>query len=230
MTHPPIPLTRTGLFRDLSERAIERLAADVTHKSLSSGEELFRRGEPADRLYLVDRGALKLSRYALSGREAIISVARAGDALLEYEVISGGAFPLTATAIEETRVSGLAARSLRELYLKDPVFGRNVAARLAERVQELTDRVDDLVLRDVTQRLARYLITGAGLCGQGAGEQVRVVLQERNLVIAGILGTVPELVSRALARLHRSGVIRLYGRQVTIPKMEELRAIAAGDR
>jgi len=230
MTHPPIPLTRNGLFRDLSVKALERLAAEVSFRSLSSGEELFSRGEPADRLYLVDSGALKLSRYALSGREAIISVARAGDAMLEYEVISGGTFPLTAIAIEETKVSGLAARPLRELYLKDAVFCRNVAARLAERVRELTDRVDDLVLRDVAQRVARYLITEVGLCGQGAGEQVRVVLQERNMVIAGILGTVPELVSRALARLHRSGVIRLYGRQVTIPKMEELRAIAAGDK
>jgi len=230
MAHPPIALTRNDLFKDLPASALERLVVEVTPRSLSSGEELFRRGESADRLYLVDSGALKLARYALSGREAIISVARAGDSLLEYEVVSGGTFPLTAVAIEECRVSGLPAGPLRELYEQDPAFCRSVAVRLAARVQQLTDRVDDLVLRDVTQRVARYLITEVGLCGRGAGGQARVVLQERNMVIAGILGTVPELVSRALARLHRSGVIRLYGRQVTIPSIEELRAVAAGEK
>jgi CRP-like cAMP-binding protein len=98
------------------------------------GAVLFERGDPADRLYVVQSGTV---RFADSDKSA-----GAGDVFGEVGLFApGGARTLTAVCEGECRVAGIERDRVLELYYQDPRFGffliRLVAGRLAGRPEGL---------------------------------------------------------------------------------------------
>jgi CRP-like cAMP-binding protein len=77
--------------------------------------------------------------------------------------------------------------------------------------------VEALSLREVGQRLAHLLLTEAEVCGKRLDGGITFDLVMNNGQIAARVGSVREVVSRALARLQQDGLILLENRRVTIP-------------
>ena len=81
-------------------------------------------------------------------------------------------------------------------------------------LRRLVNLVEQISFQEVVHRLASYLLQEA--------ELGLPFLLDTNGAIAAQLGTVPELVSRNLSRLHAGGVIILNGRSVTHIDREQL--------
>ncbi|HRQ10247.1 MAG TPA: Crp/Fnr family transcriptional regulator, partial [Trueperaceae bacterium] len=88
-----------------------------------------------------------------------------------------------------------------------PQVALHLMGMLGRRLRRLVALVEQISFQEVIQRLARYLL-------EVAQSGVPFVL-DTNGVIAAQLGTVPELVSRNLSRLHAGGIVELQGRKVT---------------
>jgi CRP/FNR family transcriptional regulator len=97
---------------------------------------------------------------------------------------------------------------------------------LARRVRHFAGIVSDLAFRPVSERLARYLVTSLGKPIK-PGMSVELTLTQAQL--AARLGTVRELVARALAELEESGVISRDRSHVTIRDPARLAALARGE-
>ena len=97
---------------------------------------------------------------------------------------------------------------------------------LAGRLRRCAELVETLSLREVGQRLARFLLAEARRRGARAGSGLRVELAHTNQQIAARVGSVREVVSRALTRLQHDGLVRLEGRRLTIPDEKALAAFA----
>jgi CRP/FNR family transcriptional regulator len=92
---------------------------------------------------------------------------------------------------------------------------------MARRVRRFAVLAEDLALRSVTERLARHLEAAAD------GEVVNLGLTQEQL--ASRLGTVRELVSRALAELERGGLIERRRSKIVLRDAERLAALARGE-
>ena len=99
---------------------------------------------------------------------------------------------------------------------------------LAARLRRHAELVEALSLREVGQRLARLLLTEAEIRGKRLDRGITFDLIMNNGQIAARVGSVREVVSRALARLQQDGLILLENRRVTISD-EELLAIYSGE-
>ena len=77
--------------------------------------------------------------------------------------------------------------------------------------------VESLSLREVGQRLARYLLSEARDSGFRSERGLRLDLVLSNQQIAARVGTVREVVSRALSRMQQEGLVEIDGRSLTIP-------------
>ncbi|HVG21014.1 MAG TPA: helix-turn-helix domain-containing protein [Blastocatellia bacterium] len=117
-------------------------------------------------------------------------------------------------------------RDVRRLCIDHPAIALAALKLLAGRLRRCAELVETLSLHEVDQRLARLLLAEALARGtrQGAGATVELVLT--NQQIAARIGTVREVVSRALTRLQQNGLIIVEGRRVTIPNQEALAAYA----
>lgn len=219
-------LKRTALFGELDEATLKVLAERAVERRYERDEVLFIAGDEARGLYVVVEGAVRAFRESLDGREQVIHVERAGATVAEVPVFDDGPFPSTVAADEPTAVLFLDKRDVRRLSLAHPEIALAALKVLAGRLRRCAELVETLSLREVGQRLARFLLAEARAKGERAGAGFTLTLAHTNQQIAARVGSVREVVSRALTRLQHDGHIRLEGRRLTIRDEHSLAAFA----
>jgi len=221
-------LRRTLLFGSLADEELRALAARAVERRLAREEVLFIAGEDARGLYVVVSGAVRAFRAGPDGREQVIHTEVAGATLAELPVFDDGAYPATAVADEESVLLFLAKGDVRAVCLEHPKITLAALKMLAGRLRRHAELVEALSLREVGQRLANLLLTEADTHGERLGKGVVFDLPMTNGQIAARVGSVREVVSRALTRLQQDELIVIENRRVTIPD-EGLLAAYAGE-
>jgi CRP/FNR family transcriptional regulator len=117
---------------------------------------------------------------------------------------------------------------VKSLCLKHPQIAMTALKMLAGRLRKCAELVEALSLREVDQRLARWLMAEARARGRRAGGSLEVTLVLTNQQIAARIGSAPEVVSRALSRLQQYGLIQVDGRQGAICDEQALEVFAEG--
>lgn len=220
-------LRRTALFSGLDESTLTALAARAIERRFEKDEVLFVAGEEARGLYVIVDGGVRAFRESIGGREQVIHVERAGATVAEVPVFDDGPFPSTVAAEGDTTVLFIDKRDVRLLCMQHPEITLAALKVLATRLRRCAELVETLSLREVGQRLARFLLTEARRRGRRkAGQEASVHLTLTNQQIAARIGTVREVVSRALARLEQDGLIQIKGRLLIIPDENALTEFA----
>lgn len=219
-------LRRTTLFGELDEVEIQALAERAVERRLARDEVLFVAGDEAQGLFVVASGALRAFREGVDGREQVIHVERAGATIAELPVFDDRPYPSTVAAEEETVVLFLDKRDVRALCLKHPQIALAALKLLAGRLRKCAELVESLSLHEVDQRLARWLLNEAKARGIRTDGGLMIKLVLTNQQIAARIGSVREVVSRALARLQQNGLIAIDGRVIVIKDEEALAVFA----
>lgn len=219
-------LKRTQLFESLHEPTLGALAERAVEKRFQKDELLFVAGEEAHGLYVIVEGAVRAFRVSLDGREQVIHVERAGATIAEVPVFDGGAFPSTAAAEGDTTVLFIDKRDVQNLCLEHPEITLAALKVLAGRLRRCAELVEALSLREVGQRLARFLLAEARRSGTRTNEGNSINLTQTNQQIAARIGSVREVVSRAFTRLQHDGLIIVEGRRLIIPDEAALETFA----
>lgn len=219
-------LRRTALFGELNEAELAALSERAVERRLCRNEVLFVAGDEAAGLFVIVEGALRAFREGVDGREQVIHVERAGATIAELPVFDDKPYPSTVAADEDSAVLFLDKREVKLLCLKHPEIGLAALKLLAGRLRKCAELVEALSLREVDQRLARWLLTEARARGKRTDGSLELTLVLTNQQIAARIGSVREVVSRALARLQQNGLILVEGRRVLITNEEILGVFA----
>lgn len=219
-------LKRTTLFGSLDETELHALATRAVERIYNRGDTIFVAGEDARVLFVIMSGAVRAVRFSADGREQVIHVERVGATIGEIPVFDGGTYPSTAIADEDSELLSLDRETVRRLFAEYPAMAMAALAVLSQRLRKCAELVEFLSLREVGQRLARLLVLEAKCNGKVEARGIVVDLKMTNQQIAAQVGSVREVVSRAFTRLQQDGLIKLKGRHVLIPDLEELRIYA----
>src|SRR5882757_5206842 len=216
-------LRRLPLFTDLSDAELSLIAVGVSRQQFEGGTLIFAEGDVYRELLVVEEGAVKIVKSALNGRQQLLSIERKGSSLAEVAVFDGGRYPVSAEATSSTTLLRLSADSFRKTCLTNPELALKVFKVLAHRLRHLVSLVDELSFSTVRVRLIAYLVRLAEENGERTPSGIHFQLTENNEELAVRLGTVRELISRNLGRLHGDGLIEMNKRTVTIPNIAILR-------
>ena len=219
-------LKRTLLFKELDDATLASLAEYAMPRHYRKDEVLFIAGQEARGLFVIVKGSVRAFRESLDGREQVIHVERAGATVAEVPVFDDGPYPSTVAAEEETDTLFLDKRDVRKLCLRHPEIPLAAVRVLASRLRRCAELVEALSLKEVGQRVARFLVLEARRHGQPDGAGVSLTLNQTNQQIAARVGSVREVISRALSRLQHDGLIVLEDRKLTIPDLEALSSFA----
>ena len=213
-------LRATSLFGDLSEPQLARLSRACSVRAYPKESEIFSGGQEARTFYLVLSGTVKVYLLSSEGREQILHILGPGNLVAEAAVFGGGIYPASAMSTEDARLLGIQRDRLLELVREDPELALAMIGGLVQRLREFVVTIEDLSLRDVAARLARYLLDNAhqGVC----------TLPGTKTQLAEQLGTVLEPLSRAFRRLRQDGLIEERGGTVRIVEEEGLRDLVEG--
>jgi hypothetical protein len=112
------------------------------------------------------------------------------------------------------------------LCLEYPQIALSALKLLAGRLRKCAELVETLSLRDVDQRLARWLLTQAKSRGTRTNGLLKITLRLTRQQIASRIGSVRVVGARALTRLQQNGLIKVEGRSITITNEEALTSFA----
>lgn len=214
-------LARCPLFAGLDDDDILALATVAHRRTVRAGEILFLAGEPPAGLPVVLEGSIKV--YVLSpvsGREVVLTVEHPFNAVAELVAFDGGSYPANAQALEDGELLWLEQDGFQRLLRQRPELVLHVVRTLGRRLRRLVGLIEQISFQEVVHRLAGDLLASA--------EQSLPFTLDTNAAIGARIGTVPELVSRNLSRLHQGGLVQLHGRQVVAVDRDQLRELAQG--
>ncbi len=202
----PSPLDTLPLFATLSAETRRRLMAASTIRHYPEGATLFRAGDLPTGIFVVLEGSVRVLR-ARDGRQSVIHTEGPGGTLAEVPLFEGGTFPGTAQAVVPTRCLLLPGDALTALIRDDPAVALLFLRRLSTRVRGLVERLDRLASQSVMVRVAAFLEMRAS-----AADAETFTLGMTQEELAEELGTVREVIVRALAHLRHDGIIAPAGR------------------
>lgn len=200
-------LRRLPYFASLEPTVVESVATRAQRRTARAGEVLFLEGEACAGLFIVQSGRVKISRMSAEGREHILHFAGPGEAFNDVPVFDGGPNPATVEAIGDSQLLVIPRSAMLELFERYPRLAQAVVAVLAGRCRQLVGQIEDLSLRSVTARLAGLLLD------QADQPQAPPLTRAQ---MAARLGTVREVVSRALRELEAEGYLRLEGPRIVL--------------
>jgi len=218
-------LAKSALFQNLPTSALAELAARGSERKLQQGQILFNANESADGMYVMLSGSVRAFRENMDGREQTIHVERAGGLLAEVTVFDGGPYPSTTMAEEDSEVLFLAKEDVRRFMLKHPEVALTALAMMAKKLRTVASLAEQLALKDVSQRLATFLLEGAQQNVAELQDGVSFSLPLSHTQLAARLGSVREVVTRSLQKLVQQEVLAIHGHRIVILDLEALRTL-----
>jgi CRP-like cAMP-binding protein len=196
-------LGRNPILSGLDSAALAELVDGATMVSLGAEEVLFRRGEPADRLFVVTRGQVDLLLDDNSENRTRFESVATPRAVGLTCVIGGDVYAYSCEGSSpKTLLIALPAADFIAAVSASRRARHALMAEASGHLRRLVGQLSDFKLKDSVQRLAGYLIE-LSPARQGAAE---LVLPTEKQVVADHLGMKPETLSRALGRLYAMGL------------------------
>jgi CRP-like cAMP-binding protein len=216
-------LRKTPLFASLTEQEMHTLATRVSKKHFQRGELLFGEGDACAGLFLVATGKIRIFKLSPAGREQVLAVEGPGSSFAELPVFDGGNYPASASAMEDAEVLFISRKDFQNFCREHPEVALKVIAVVGSRLRRLVGIIEDLSFTTVRHRLIALILRLTQASGTTSKEGVCVELTKTHQDLAAELGTVRELVSRNLSRLHAEGYLEVDGRRIIVKDLAGLK-------
>lgn len=123
------------LFRGLPENKLQAVEDFTRSRPASEGEWLFKKADPADHIYLLEKGAVELVLPVEPDIEIPLALIRPGNGCVGVgALVKPYVYTLSARCKVDCSLKVIAGSDLRHLFETDPVLGRTVMTNLAERL------------------------------------------------------------------------------------------------
>ncbi len=219
-------ISTSPLFSDLSEDHRSQIQQIALERSYRKGEKIFFEGDPSIGFYLVISGQVKIFKLSSDGKEKILRIFSWGEPIGEVAMFSGKEFPANAETLMKSRLVFFPKEAFVKLITDQPSLAMNMMAVLSKRLKQFAGQIEELSLKDVPGRVAGYLL----YLSAKQNNNGRVMLNITKGQLASLLGTIPETLSRMMARMATQKLIEVQGRNITIHDFSGLEDLATHGR
>ncbi len=192
-------LSRSVIFGGLPDELIHRLEKSGRTENFGRDELIFLEGDKGDRFFFLIEGLVRVYKAADNDREVVLRHIRPGEMFGEVILFDSPVYPVNAVAQRESAVFSIRRSAFIEL-LQEESFMKFFVGNLFKKMRHLTDRIAFLNAYDVEERFFVFIEEHYGL-----KPEVQVDLSKAELAEA--IGTIPETISRMIARLKTRGVV-----------------------
>jgi len=196
----------------------------MVERTVEKNEIIWLEQDSANTVYFVVSGQIKLFKMSTDGREQIIRLARPGDCLGHTGIFNGGSNPESAQAMIPSVLWGLAKNDLEALLWDHKGLALNTIKAMAVEMHHYMSLVEDLSLRRVSGRLARFLLEHIS---EGAFDESLILTRGD---MASMTGTVREVFGKSLKVLEENGIIESNRHQIIIKDINTLKMMVGAVR
>lgn len=218
-------LKQVPFLSKLGDKPLGEIARVARRKQFDKGQMVFFESDPCEGFFFVRRGAVKVYKMSPGGREHILHTFKNGETFAEVPTFDNGLCPANAQTLEDSELLLIRKNDFEKIMRAYPEVAFGLLSHFAHWLRRFTLQLENLSLKDVSARLAGYLLRLAEESGVKVPEGVAVNLHESQQEIASHIGTVREIVSRTFRKFQEMELIRLEGRRLVILDREGLREL-----
>jgi CRP-like cAMP-binding protein len=215
-------LSRMDLFGRLSPADIETVARLAVHSELKRNTPIYLPGDPADKIYLLKRGLVKISHLTEEGKQITLAILHPGDVFGELAVIDASPRDHLAQVYEDAMICALSRNDFLSIMSSYPEVAFRITKLLGLRLRRLGNRVEKLLFKSAHARLAQTLLELSADYGvdDAAGTLLTLKLSQREL--GNMVGLSRESVNLCLGDFKREGLVEAQGRSLRLLDKEGL--------
>ena len=215
-------LRSVPLFAELDDAELERFSRVAVPRSYPEGTRVFHEGDHSDACYIVRSGTFRVTRQHPDGRAITLATLGTGDIVGELAMLDGEVRSASVETLGgEGELLALPAGDVRALLARHPEITVKMVAALTRRLRAANERISRQSFQTVPSRVAGVLaqLVSEEDIEAGNGE---LTIRMNQADLAQLAGTSRESVSRFLAELERSGIVRAGRGQVTVLEPDKL--------
>jgi CRP/FNR family transcriptional regulator, cyclic AMP receptor protein len=209
-------LKNTQLFEDLAESEIEQLSRITPYKRFSAGEIIYHMEDPADALYFVREGMVKISMYFPNGKEMILGLLGQYDIFGELLLLESERRPNQAEAVVDTTLIVMPEGDFQRLLQQQPRIAMKFIKVMSTRLWQAQQWQAEVGAFDAPGRLANLLVRLANDFGVEGERGTVIDLNLTQQDLAKMIGATRETVSHCLARLLEYGAVKRRRAPITV--------------
>jgi CRP-like cAMP-binding protein len=180
-----------------------------TLSSYQTGEVIFSQGEPADSVFYIQKGKVKITVVSQQGKEAVVAVLGPGEFCGEGCLAGQPRRMATASAMAECDIMQLQMADIIRVLHEEPAFSEMFVSHLLARTIRVEADLVDQLFNSSEKRLARALLLLANFGKEGRPETVIAKISQETL--AEMIGTTRSRVSFFMNKFRKLGLIDYNG-------------------
>ena len=213
------------MFAEAADSDLEKIARNSILRSIEEGEFFFFQGDPAEYLYVLTSGQVKLVQSSPNGKQVNIRTIQPWEMFAALGAVrKDAAYPASAQAIQDSAALVIRSDFMGEMMKTHPYLAVGLTRLMTSLIQEIQARYRELATERVEQRVARTLLRLAAQINQGKGINTEMGYSRQDL--AEMTGTTLFTVSRTLSEWEKSGLIEAGREKIRIKDLNGLTKIA----
>lgn len=182
------------------------------------GKTIFFPGDPAERVYVLIKGAVKLSRVYEAGEEITVALLRENSVFGVLSLITGHKSDRFYHAVAFTPVEILSVpiEQVEKALKQDPNLSMMMLQGLSSRILQTEMMIETLAHRDMGSRLVSFLLILCRDFGVPGQEGIRIDLKLSHQAIAEAIGSTRVTVTRLLGDLRQKNMISIHKKKITV--------------
>lgn len=215
-------LGRLPFFAGLTRSALEKVNQRFVEVGYQAGDLVYAVNDPADRLYVVAEGAVKLLQHAADGRNVLLDILTSGEFFGNLAILGVATYPDTAQAHTTACILSIRSDDFQKILDEHPSLALKALAIMGERLGAANQRVFQLSSMPVDQRIAATLLALSKKLGKSQPEGLLIDTPLSRDDLANMTGATPETVSRVMSQFQSAGVIESGRQWVAITNLKNL--------
>lgn len=218
-------LKKVNFFKGMTQEDMTALAHVTEMKNIRKKDVIFLPGQPGNHVYLLKKGYVKISRILPDGRELTMALLQPGEIFGELEAVEESPRNTQALAHTDALICVLSKSDLMNLIQKKPELGIRLTKLIGFRRRVIENRLENLIYRNVPERLAALLVELSQQFGEKADEDIRINIALTHEDLANLIGTARATVTETLGEFKDQGLIASQGKLITIKRLDRLTSI-----
>ncbi|TDT52063.1 Crp/Fnr family transcriptional regulator [Fonticella tunisiensis] len=214
---------KVSIFSMLDDKHIKEVISMIKRRKYKKGQILFFEGDVSDKLFIINKGKIKIYKYTKEGKEQILYILSEGDFIGDLSLLKRGKYEFNAEALQDVDVCILTKDNFDRIIRVNPEIPIKMLEHIHDRVVGLEKLVQTLSTKDVEARLAGLLINFAKDFGRKTSEGIEINTPLSREEMANYIGITRETISRKLTSMQDAGIIELVGnKKIVIKDVERL--------
>ena len=200
------------LLKNLSSEEFDKIKKNIIAREFSKGEVIFRSHDPADKMFIILSGEIKVTKIMSDGKEQILYIYGPSDFIGGHNILSGDKYEYNSFALSKVKVLTISSYDVLGVLKYNTGFLLAVIKQSFERIRKAEELIDRLSVINTDEKVAKLLKTLIGLYGKKTNGGILISYKITQEELGSLAGISRETMSRKLNQFEEEGILKIVSR------------------